>query len=108
VGYGEIESNCNWTFSTSAEKFNRTKTDFARCGQAQKDLLPIGSKARFFWKKWDGFHLKNMTSLEYVDMLNDLEVLKKHYNHIIKDKNHPMHYINFSQLKDLSMQPVKK
>ena len=106
VDYGAITSNKSWHFSTSAAEFIKSKRDFCRCGQAQKDLLPQGSKARNFFSKWDKYHLQNLTARQYADMLKDLDELKRVYNYIEKDETHPTHYISFGQLKDLSMQKV--
>lgn len=108
VEYGAITSNKEWHFSTGAAQFNRPKTDFNHCGQAQNDLLPHGSAARRFWKKWNEHHIKNLTAEEYAEMRADMEALKVAYNYIEKCADHPSHYISFHELKTLSMLPVKK
>jgi hypothetical protein len=108
VDYGAITSNKEFSFSTSASEFNRPKTDYNRCGQAQEDLLHIGSKARRFYKKWDEFHLKNLTETQYAEMKQDLEVLKNQYNYIEKSADYGNYYIPFSAIKELSMKSLKK
>ena len=52
VSYYTLGSNKNAYFTTGASEFNQPKTDWCRCGQAQEGLLPKGSKAYEFYKKW--------------------------------------------------------
>lgn len=40
VEYNRCGNNKLKHFSTSASKFNRPKSDWSQCGQAQDDLLP--------------------------------------------------------------------
>lgn len=69
-------------FSTSANEFCRSKRDYTRCGQAQRDLLPRFSPARRFFEKWDHCHLHDLTPAEYEEVTADIENLKARYNYI--------------------------
>ena len=108
VEYYTLGSNKNPDFSTSANEFNRPKTDYNRCGQCQEDVLPRGSKAYQFYKKWNYKHLLDLTESEYEEMIADLEILKNKYNYIIEEpsKNHSS--ICFHTCKELSMMKLKK
>lgn len=103
VEYYTLGSNKSADFTTCANEFNQPKTDWCRCGQAQKDLL-VGGLARSFYDKWDKYHLKDITDQEvFDDLIKDIEELKKKYNYIghIAD-SHPRD-ISFWELKKLSM-----
>lgn len=104
VEYGAIKENKNWHFSTSSAEFIRSKKDFARCGQCQNDLLKNNKIAFDFFSKWDNFHLSNLTTKQYKNLLKDIEILKNNYKYIFKDENYDRHYIPFYELKDLSME----
>lgn len=108
VEYYTLGSNSSPYFSTSANVFNRPKTDYNQCGQCQEDVLPRGSKAYQFYKKWDDKHLLDLTESEYEEMVSDLEALKNKYNYIIEEpsKNHSS--ISFHTCKELSMMKLKK
>ena len=111
VSYYTLGNNKTPYFTTSASQFNRPKSDWITCGQAQDELLPKGSKARIFYKKWDEKHLKNLTEAEYKELRSDLEVLKEKYNYIVKEQKTfagTSSGFHFHELKDLSMQPVVK
>jgi hypothetical protein len=82
VEYYTLSTNKSPYFSTSASRFIRSKRDFSECGQAQERLLPKGSAARRFWKKWDKCHLKELTRAEYEELTADIETLKARYNYI--------------------------
>lgn len=103
VQYYRCGNNQNKYFTTSAASFDRRKTDWNQCGQAQETLLKGFGKAMSFYKKWDIMHLKELTTKQYNEMLSDIELLKNQYNFTQSDMD-----INFSQLKALSIQPVKK
>ena len=85
VDYYTLSSNRTPHFSTSAAQFVRNKRDYNQCGQAQNDLLPLGSAARSFYLKWDEKHLQDLTEQEYTEMIQDLETLKEKYNHIFRE-----------------------
>ena len=102
VSYYTLGSNSNAYFTTCASEFNQPKTDWCRCGQAQKDLCSGLSK--IFYEKWDKYHLKDITEQEvFDDLIKDVEYLKQHYNYIgyIAD-SHPRD-IAFLEKKKLSM-----
>ena len=106
VDYYTLGTNDSAYFTTSACEFNQPKTDFNRCGQAQDDLC--SGVAKDFYKKWDKFHLRKLNDQQFEEMVNDLELLKQHYNYIEhKDKFQPED-IRFWQEKELSMLKVKK
>lgn len=107
VEYGAITSNRLPHFSTSAEQFNQPKTDYARCGQCQEDVLPPG-RAKSFWRKWDSCHLEALTASEYAEMKSDLGKLCEAYNYIEVSPNQNYHAISFNAIKDLSMLDLKK
>lgn len=105
VKYYILGNNEKPYFSTSANKFNRPKTDWNEAGQAQKNLLPIFSPARIFWAKWDKKHLQDLTNDEYIELLKDIEKLKSTYNYIEEDQT-TQHHIGFWKLYKLSMQKL--
>ena len=76
VNNAEISSNPY--FSTSAAVFNHPNTDFNRCGQCQKDVLPPGA-ARDFWEKWDPLHLAHLNAKQEEEILQDIDALKLKY-----------------------------
>lgn len=96
-------------FSTSANEFNRPKTDYRQGGQAQADLLPRFTPARKFWEKWDKKHLQALTDSEYLELLKDIEELKNAYNYI-EQKQISKYQSGFAfyEEKELSMRQIKK
>lgn len=60
VNYYRLGNNIDKYFTTSAAEFNRPKTDFNQCGQAQESLLPNGSIARRFYNAVDKHHIKDI------------------------------------------------
>jgi len=100
VDYYYCGSNENPHFSTSANLFNKVKSDYNQCGQAQNSLLPRFTKAFNFFKKWDKLHLKMLTEEQLKELNNDLlELSKKYPCHVIQNKE-----IRFYQQKELSKQ----
>ena len=65
VSYYTLGDNQNPYFSTSACEFVRNKRDFCIAGQAQETLLKGFPEAYNFYKKWDIFHLKQLTQEQY-------------------------------------------
>lgn len=82
VEYYTLGGNKAPYFSTSAAEFIRSKRDYSRCGQAQRELLPKHSPARRFFEKWDYCHLHDLTPAEYEEITADIEQLKARYNYI--------------------------
>ena len=82
VNFYTLGTNSAPYFSTSANEFCRSKRDYTRGGQAQRDLLPKCSPARRFFEKWDRCHLHNLTAAEYEEVTADIEKLKERYNYI--------------------------
>lgn len=106
VSYYTLGSNKTPYFTTSASEFNQPKTDWCRCGQAQKDLC--FGLAKKFYEKWDVHHLHILNDDQFAEVVQDLEELKKTYNYIAEEAvDHPDD-LRFWQLKELSMQKVKK
>jgi hypothetical protein len=106
VSYYRLGSNQNKYFTTSADEFNRPKTDFIRCGQAQKDLLVSSPLAMSFYNRYDELHLKDLSEIDYNSILIDIEKLKNAFNYIEKigiDSS-----FGFSSEKELSKLPLKK
>ena len=112
VDYYTLGSNGHPYFSTDASQFVRNKRDYNRCGQCQNDVLPKGSVARKFFKKWDKHHLHQLTDEQLSQLQEDLEMLKKSYNYMIMEQdvfgNEHRNYFNFYECKELSMMEVKK
>lgn len=100
VAYHTIGNNKHPYFSTSANKFNRPKTDYSECGQCQDRLLPYHSMARDFWRKWNGKHLMELTDDELRRVENDVELLKQNYPYIEGN--------SFYKIKQLSMTIKRK
>ena len=82
VNFYTLGTNSAPYFSTSANEFCRSKLDYTRGGQAQRDLLPKFSPARRFFEKWDHCHLHDLTPAEYEEIAADIEELKTRYNYI--------------------------
>lgn len=92
-------------FYTIANVFNQPKTDFSLYGQCQEDCLPHDSIAYSFYKKWDKFHLLQITDEEtYNELIRDVTKLMESYNYTI-GKQKLMH---FEVCKELSMRPIKR
>ena len=73
VNFYTLGTNSAPYFSTSAYEFCRSKLDYTRGGQAQRDLLPKFSPARRFFEKWDHCHLHDLTPAEYEEIAADIE-----------------------------------
>ena len=112
VNFYTLGTNSAPHFSTSANEFCRSKLDYTRGGQAQRDLLPKFSPARRFFEKWDHCHLHDLTPAEYEEIAADIEELKTRYNYIedIRDTfRGSRSYIPFYDIVKLSkMEPKKK
>lgn len=112
VSYYTLGNNQAPHFATSAYKFIRSKRDFCRGGQAQEALLKGFPEAYKFYKKWDVFHLKQLTKEQYGEMRKDLCVLEQKYNTLLLEmedgiKLEPDHF-SFHTLVKFSKQTPKK
>ena len=110
ISYYTLSTNAHPYFTTSANEFNRPKTDYKRCGQAQNELLR--GTARKTWLKWDCKHLQDLSPEEYNELIQDIEHLKTVYPHFIEmkldeTKKPYSPHINFYDIKEISMK-VKK
>jgi hypothetical protein len=104
VSYYTLGDNQSPYFSTTAEVFNRPKTDYNQCGQCQETVLKGYKVAMDFYKKWDNEHLKQLDTDKYAELLNDLDVLFNKYPYILHEKdNNRLKDIRFSEVKDFSM-----
>ena len=112
VSYCTLGNNQNPYFVTSADEFIRSKRDFRRGGQAQEALLKGFPEAYNFYKKWDVFHLKQLTQEQYDEMRKDLCVLEQKYNTLLLEmengiKLKPDHF-SFHTLVKFSKQKPKE
>lgn len=109
VEYYKLGNNKNPYFSTSAIVFTRNKRDISQCGQCQNKVLPKGSVARSFFRKWNDKHLEKMSDSEFMEMLEDLEILKNEYNYIYRESEifGTVEDIQFYECKELSMLDLK-
>lgn len=111
VNYYILRDNERAYFTTSAAQFCRSKRDYTQGGQAQDALLPLGSKARKFWQKWDCEHLRTLSPEKYAEMIKDLEGLKAAYNFICRELDETRKpynpYFPFWQVVELSKQTPK-
>ena len=110
IHYYTLSTNKRPHFSTSANEFNRPKTDYKTGGQAQDRLLK--GTARKMWLKWDHKHLQDLSPEEYTELMQDIEHLKTVYPHFIElkldeTKKPYSPHINFNNIKKISME-VKK
>lgn len=105
VNYYRLGDNGDKYFSTSAAAFNRPKTDFNQCGQAQDTLLKGFTAAMAFYKKFDPLHIKDLTAAQHAEVLAGIEALKAKYNFIQRDGDYG---INFSDSRALSIQTPKR
>lgn len=83
VAFYTLGTNSRPYFATQAGEFIRSKRDYRTCGQAQDYVTKGFNTARQFYKKWDPFHLHDLTEEQYAEMISDLEALKKKYNYIL-------------------------
>jgi hypothetical protein len=90
VDYYTLGSNKTPHFVTSANEFNRPRTDWNRAGQAQEELLR--DRALSFYHKWDKLHLKDLTQAEYDEIIHDIEYLKEKYRYYIKTNGEDIHF----------------
>ena len=108
VNYYTLGNNSNPYFTTSANEFIRSKKDYSTCGQAQKSLLK--GYAMQFYKKWDKLHLKDLSDIQYQELITDIEVLKSKYNYISIEldtfKNTKRDF-SFHNIVEFSKQKVK-
>ena len=112
VSYYTCGNNQNPHFATSAYEFVRNKRDFCIAGQAQETLLKGFPEAYSFYKKWDVFHLKQLTQEQYNEMRKDFCTLEQKYNNLFLEMEDgiqlkPDHF-NFYQLVEFSKQTPKK
>jgi len=109
VSYYTLGSNNSPYFSTSADIFNRPKTDWSQCGQCQKEVLKGYLTAMKFYKKWDEKHLKQLTDEEYQELISDIEELFNKYPHILEQQtDRHLEDIRFNRIKDFSMTVYRK
>ena len=111
VDYYTLGSNKEPYFATSAAEFNRPKSDYNSSGQAQESLLKGFPTAYNFYKKWDPYHLKDLTDEQYEELVKDIERLKQKYNYVEQKKDTfagSDSGISFYQARNLSMQPLKR
>lgn len=112
VEYYTLGNNKHPYFTTSAAQFCRNKRDYTQCGQAQNSLLRSYPAAMRFFKKWDTFHLQDLTEDQYQEMRADLEELQEKYNFILEelDESQKPYSPNFGfyRLAEWSKQEPKK
>jgi hypothetical protein len=102
IEYSTLGNNNKPRFVTSADEFNKSKSDYNRCGQCQDYLLPDFKLAFDFYQKWNFKHLDDLNSFEYDKMILDIKLLSEKYNYILESKD-----INFFTLQEFSKQEVK-
>lgn len=107
VNYYTLSTNAHPYFSTSAEEFIRSKRDYRQCGQCQENVLPKGSMAYQFFKKWDVYHLKELNDKIKTELYKDIENLMKHYKYMLIESDifgtNDTRDFNIHQIKQLSM-----
>ena len=104
VKYYTLGSNKNPYFATSATVFIKSKRDFSRCGQCQSDVLY--GEALEFYNKFDKYHLSDLTTEQYQEITEAIELLKDKYNFIEKIETSFMGF-NFSTQVELSKMKLK-
>ena len=100
VNYYRFGNNSKKHFSTSADQFNKPKSDYSQGGQAQETLLKGYSTAMSFYKKFDPLHLHDLTDLEYSNILAGIDKLKAKYNYLQSDDNNRS--FAFSEVREFS------
>ena len=112
VSYYTLGRNKNPYFVTAAYEFTRSKRDFRKAGQYQEDLLKRFQIAYKFYKKWDFFHLKQLTQEQYNEMRKDLYILEQKYNSLLVEMEDGIKFdparFSFYQLIEFSKQTPKK
>ena len=104
VSYYTLGSNPHPDFTTSADVFNRPKSDYSECGQCQPRVLKGFKTAMEFYNKWDIKHLYQLTDSEYQEMTTDLETLFSKYPYLLnQQENGTLRDISFNTVKDFSM-----
>lgn len=84
VCYYTLGSNKSPHFATQAAHFDERYRDYDQCGQAQKDLLLDNSLARWFYEKWDKYHLKDLTREQHQSITDDIKILMHEYPLFVK------------------------
>lgn len=110
VDFYTLSSNSHPDFSTSADLFYKNKTDYERCGQCQDEVLPKNSLAMEFYQKFDKYHLTNLTTEQYNEIVKEIEKLKERYNFICKKESEmPLNnfHFKFEDAVELSKLPLK-
>lgn len=111
VNYYTLSNNKTPHFSTSSCQFCRNKRDYIQGGQAQESLLNSYPVAMRFFKKWNAFHLHDLTLDQYKEMRADLEKLKSQYNFIYEELDESKRpydpYFEFRRLAEWSKQTPK-
>ena len=99
ISYYRLGTNENKYFTTDAVRFVRNKSTFDIGGQCQDEVLK--GYSRTFFKKWDEYHLKDLTEELYIDLMKDIDKLKSLYNFM--ENNIDNYDFGFYELKKLSM-----
>ena len=110
MNFYTLSSNPNPHFSTSASLFDKNRKDYERCGQCQSGVLPKNSLAMEFYQKFDKYHLTNLTTEQYNEIVKEIEKLKERYNFICKKESEmPLNNFNFNfkDAVELSKLPLK-
>ena len=110
VDFYTLSSNSNPDFSTSANLFYKNKSDYEICGQCQDEVLPKNSLAMDFYQKFNKYHLTNLTTEQYNEIVKEIEKLKERYNFICKKESEmPLNnfYFKFRDAVELSNLPLK-
>ena len=107
VHYYTLGSNGSARFTTSANELNRPKSNYKSCGQGQENLLPSGSLAMKFFKKWDKKHWEDLTDEEYKELIFDLGVLDLRYNARFYASTPSDNNIHFYEVVTFSKLPLK-
>lgn len=69
-------------FATRAAEFCRNKRDYSMCGQCQPEVTEDYPEANAFYRKWNRYHLRELTDSEYAMMVTDMGILMSRYNYI--------------------------
>lgn len=110
VSYYTLGDNDKPYFTTSATEWSKNKKTWYKCGQCQEDILPEDSMAKLFYRKYDEYHLHDISQEVYDSLYTWIETLTTEYNYILrfKEDGEILRDISYREEKELSKSKLKR
>jgi 5'(3')-deoxyribonucleotidase len=77
VSYLQFKGNTHKYYITGISSYTPIKGFHSKC---QTQYKYLSNEAKTFYDKWYSFQTKDLTIQQYLQLVNDLEKLTKHYN----------------------------